>query len=92
MKTKLLFIPLISLMVLVTACANKDLEKVYVYEVNEVEVNQAGVSKDNLKNDLEFLSLVYSDLYGQTISENELNLMVLRQSPYWGYHCPKPPK
>ncbi|MEL6135606.1 MAG: hypothetical protein AAFR59_19780, partial [Bacteroidota bacterium] len=59
------------------ACTNQELEKVYVYEVNEVEVNQTGISKDNLKSDLEFLSLAYADLFGNTITEDQLNAMTI---------------
>ena len=59
------------------SCTNQDREKVYVYEVNEVEVNQTGISKDNLKSDLEFLSLAYSDLFGRTITEDQLNAITI---------------
>ena len=51
-------------------------DKLYLYEVNPVEVTQAGVEKQNLKSDLEFLSLAYADLFGETIPEALLNHMV----------------
>ena len=51
-------------------------DKVYLYEVNEVEVRKAGVDKNNLKSNFEFLSLAYSDLIGETLPNNVLNEMV----------------
>ncbi|MEL7530993.1 MAG: hypothetical protein AAFN10_06785 [Bacteroidota bacterium] len=51
-------------------------QDVYLYEVNELEVNGTNLDKNNLKTDLEFLSLAYSDLFGTTIPENALNQMV----------------
>jgi hypothetical protein len=51
-------------------------QDLYLYEVNEVSVNQSGVEKNNPKSDLEFISLAYADLLGQTISDQKLNRMV----------------
>lgn len=51
-------------------------EDIYLYEINPVEVNQAGVDKVNQKSDLEFLSLAYADLFGTTISSTGLTVMV----------------
>ncbi|MEM6347293.1 MAG: hypothetical protein AAF927_25610 [Bacteroidota bacterium] len=51
-------------------------QDVYLYEVNELEVSGTNLEKSNLKTDLEFLSLAYSDLFGTTISENALNQLV----------------
>ena len=51
---------------LTTACQP---DKSYVFEVNPVEVSQVGVDKNNLKSDLEFLSLAFSDLFGESISQ-----------------------
>jgi len=58
----------------ISACSNT--EKVYLYEVNEVEVTQTGVEKNSLKSDLEFISLAYSDLFGTTLTENQLLALV----------------
>jgi hypothetical protein len=51
-------------------------EKVYLYEVDEVEVAQPGVEKNKLKSDLEFISLAYSDLFGTTLNDNQLLALV----------------
>lgn len=51
-------------------------EDIYVYEVNPVDVTQAGIDKVNLKSDLEFLSLAYADLFGTTIPSSTLNVMM----------------
>lgn len=56
-----------------SACQKED---VYLYEVDQVSVNQPGVNKANQKSDLEFLSLAYADLFGTTISADNLNIMV----------------
>lgn len=72
-------IPLSLIALLTVACA-RDNAPVYVHEVNEVEVSQEGVEKHNLKSDLEFLSLAYSDLTGETISDQELTALVAAYS------------
>ena len=73
MNAAITYIPLISLLFLMS-CAPT--EQVYLYEVNEVEVRQAGVEKNTLKGDLEFISLAYSDLFGTTLTENQLLVLV----------------
>ncbi|MFK7922114.1 MAG: hypothetical protein AB8H47_09165 [Bacteroidia bacterium] len=64
---------LFSIALLVSCQGGQD---VYLYEVNEVEIKTTNLDKSNLKTDLEFLSLAYSDLFGTTISENALSQMV----------------
>ncbi len=59
---------------LLFAC--KDPDPTFLYEVNEVEINPSSLKKNNLKSDLEFISLAYSDLYGTTIPEQALLQMV----------------
>ena len=44
----------------------------YVYGVNDVSVNQPGVSKPNVKSTIEFISIAYSDLFGTSISASDL--------------------
>lgn len=46
-----------------------------VYEINPVDVRQSG-AKGNLKSDLQFISIAYSDLFGKQISTSELNGLV----------------
>ena len=45
----------------------------YLFEVENVEVNQASADKNRLKTDIEFVSIAYNDLYGQNISQGELD-------------------
>jgi hypothetical protein len=47
-------------------------EQTYLYEVNNVTVRESGVSKENLKSELEFLSLAYNDLFATTLTEDQL--------------------
>lgn len=47
-------------------------ERTYLYEVNQVTVSESDISKENLKSELEFLSLAYNDLFGTTLTENQL--------------------
>jgi len=55
----------------VTGC-KKDAHKSYIYDVNNVAVSQAGVSKPNVKSTIEFISIAYSDLFGNTIDQTKL--------------------
>ena len=66
-----------SSLLLLSLFSCKPVDDVYLYEVNELEVNQAGIDKDNLKSDLEFVSLAYADLFGTSIPENVLTQMVV---------------
>lgn len=57
----------------------KEKEKIYdyVYEVKDVNVNQAGVNKPNVKSTVEFISISYSDLFGTTIDQANLTNLSL---------------
>lgn len=48
-------------------------EKSYVYNVDTVKVEQEGSDKPNTKNSTEFISIAYSDIFGSTIPQNELD-------------------
>ncbi len=67
-----LFYKIVFLLFVVTLAASckKDID--YVYDVNDVSVNQTGVAKPNVKSTLEFISIAYSDLFGTTIGAGEL--------------------
>lgn len=66
-KVKILILVLICLGI---ASCKKDVS--YVYDVDDTTVSQPGVSKPNVKNTLEFISIAYSDLFGTTIGAGEL--------------------
>lgn len=60
----------------------KEKEKEYLYELQEVKIKQAGANKNAAKTDLEFVSLVYSDLFGKTISQDELTTLITTYNSY----------
>lgn len=57
-------------------------EKSYLYEVEPVTVEQDGSNKNNLKSDFEFISIAYSDLFGTTISRDDLVDLSLAYSSF----------
>jgi len=59
----------VGLLIVALSCKK---EKSYVYEVDNVNVVADGSSKPNQKTTTEFISIAYSDLFGATISNNEL--------------------
>jgi hypothetical protein len=67
----ILFFFLSGLIILGTSC-KKELTKEYVYIVDSVNVTKSGVYKPNTKNNIEFISIAYSDLFGNTISNDKL--------------------
>jgi hypothetical protein len=64
------------LLLILTLLSCGEANHVFLYEVNEVEIDQAGLDKNNAKSDLEFISLAYADLFGTTITEEALLQMV----------------
>lgn len=60
------------LFVVVTSIAACTKEKSYVYEVNNVTVQQPGGVKGTAKSTTEFISIAYADLFGTTISNADL--------------------
>lgn len=57
-------------------------EKSYLYEVEPVTIEQDGANKNNLKSDFEFISIAYSDLFGTTISRDDLVDLSLAYSSF----------
>jgi hypothetical protein len=47
-------------------------EETYLYGINDVEVKQEGAIKPSVKSTTEFISIAYADIYGTTISGNDL--------------------
>ena len=66
----------ITVLIILSTLISCQSDHLYLYEVNPVEVKKDGVKKQNLKSDLEFLSLAYTDLFGQTLPDALLNRMV----------------
>lgn len=57
-------------------------EKSIVYEVNDVNVNRPDADKDYVKSQAEFISIAYTDLFGQNISQAQLQTLAV---PYSGF-------
>lgn len=47
--------------------------KEYVYQVDKVNVSQAGAEKPNVKTSTEYISIAYSDVFGSNIPTNRLD-------------------
>ncbi|MGB3948405.1 MAG: hypothetical protein WBM13_10495 [Bacteroidia bacterium] len=60
------------LVVVFTSSCKKAAPTTYIYGVNGVGVTQDGVSKPNVKSTVEFISIAYSDLFGNTINQATL--------------------
>ncbi len=62
-----------------TSCKKEEL---YVYEVNDVKVNQEKGDKVNVKSQTEFIAIAYSDIFGTGIDRNSLDLLL---APYLAF-------
>ena len=51
----------------------KEEEGQTLFQVQEVPITQEGVKKPNIKNTIEFISIAYSDLFGKTLDNRQLN-------------------
>lgn len=49
----------------------------YIYEVDPIQVEKDQTNKDISKSTIEFLSIAYSDIFGSTITQNQLNRLSL---------------
>lgn len=47
-------------------------EEIHVYEINEVELYSSASEKENLKTDEQFLSILYTDLFERSISNQQM--------------------
>ena len=64
---------IVSLLLITTvlfACS-KD-EKDYVYQIDDVEISQAGAEKPNVKTSTEYISIAYADVFGSNVPTNLL--------------------
>lgn len=68
---KRITIPAFLLLVLLVSSCNK--EKRYIYQVEEQELYQNNNEKQTLKTTTQFISIAYSDLFGTSITNDELN-------------------
>lgn len=57
-------------------------EQNIIYDVNDVNVQQPNANKDYVKSLTEFISIAYTDLFGQNISQAQLQTLAV---PYAGF-------
>ncbi|MEC8610573.1 MAG: hypothetical protein VXY06_02340, partial [Bacteroidota bacterium] len=63
------------LILLVFSSCSKD-DPYFLFEVDNVEVEQSNAEKNQLKTDIEFVSIAYNDLYGSNIPQNQLEEII----------------
>ena len=80
MATNYLLMTLIALIGFTFSSCQK--EKNIIYEVNDVNVQDPNANKDYVKSLTEFISIAYTDLFGEAISQNELQALAV---PYSGF-------
>lgn len=69
-RNKFIFATLGLLAFTLVACRK---EIIQVFEVQTQQISQTNIQKELFKQDLEFISSAYSDLFGKAIPETELN-------------------
>lgn len=69
----------IAFLFLAAACSK---EKTYLYNVNDVNVKQQSGTKGTAKSTTEFISIAYSDLFGTTISNDDLTKLFTTYSAF----------
>lgn len=57
-------------------------EKNIIYDVNDVNVNKPDANKDYVKSLAEFISIAFTDLFGQNITQAQLQTLAV---PYSGF-------
>ena len=68
-----------SALLIATGCQK---EQNIIYEVNDVNVQDPNANKDYVKSLTEFISIAYTDLFGESISQAELQRLAV---PYAGF-------
>jgi hypothetical protein len=66
----------IALLLLVWVWGCKETSKEYIYELKDVNIKQDQANKKFSKSDIEYISVVYSDLFNKTISTDEINKLL----------------
>lgn len=72
-KNRQLGLFLLAMVCLVSSCKKKEGEDVYVIEPITVKKNDG--NKDKLLEDIEYISILYSDVFAKTITNNEVNII-----------------
>lgn len=70
---------LLLLVLVISAC---ETEVVNVYEVNRVELNGSASEKKNLKNDEQFIAILYRDLFNKNIDTESMDVLLETYSSF----------
>ncbi len=72
----------LSAALMLTVVSGCQKEQNIIYDVNDVNVQQPNANKDYVKSLSEFISIAYTDLFGQNISQAQLQTLAV---PYAGF-------
>lgn len=60
---------------LVFTLASCKKENVFIYGIEDVKVSRSNSTKENLKNEIEFISIAYADIFGTSPNQSSLNAL-----------------
>jgi hypothetical protein len=70
---KFIALSLIGLLIFTTPACKK--ENIFIYDVEDVKVSRSNSTKENLKNEIEFISIAYADVFGTSPNQSSLNAL-----------------
>jgi hypothetical protein len=70
---KFLAFSLIGLLIFTTPACKK--ENIFIYDIEDVKVSRSNSTKENLKNEIEFISIAYADVFGTSPNQSSLNAL-----------------
>lgn len=73
------YLLLIATLLILFSCKK---EQEIVYQLNEVNVSQSSSNKDKLKTTMEFIAIAYTDIFGSSIAQNELQNLTITYNAF----------
>jgi len=70
---KFIALSLIGLFLFTTPACKK--ENIFIYDIEDVKVSRSNSTKENLKNEIEFISIAYADVFGTSPNQSSLNAL-----------------
>jgi hypothetical protein len=70
---KFIALSLIGLLIFTTPACKK--ENIFIYDIEDVKVSRSNSTKENLKNEIEFISIAYADVFGTSPNQSSLNAL-----------------
>lgn len=70
---KFIALSLIGLLIFTTPACKK--ENIFIYDIENVKVSRSNSTKENLKNEIEFISIAYADVFGTSPNQSSLNAL-----------------